>query len=81
MKVLFEWADMKLIMDAAKAEEIINLINRSAEEVYEHKRNWSSKEESHHVYPVSAQDLGVQSIRILTDDLYALGKLRGKPED
>jgi hypothetical protein len=39
MKVLFEWADMKLIMDAAKAEEIINLINRSADEVYEHKRN------------------------------------------
>ena len=81
MKILFEWADKKLIMDASKAEEIINLINRSEEEVYEHKTNWRTKEETHHVYAVSAGDLGVQSIQVLTDDLYALGKLRGKPED
>jgi hypothetical protein len=33
------------------------------------------------VYPVNAGDFGVQEIRVLSDELYALGKLRGKPEE
>ena len=81
MKMLFEWNNKTLIIAPERMDELIKLIMQSAEEVYEHKKNWSTKEESHHVYPISACDFGVQEIRVLSDELYALGKLRGKPEE
>ena len=81
MKMLFEWGHKTLIISPEKMGEIMTLVMQSAEEVYEFKKNWSTKEESHHVFPVNVGDFGVQEIRVLSDELYALGKLRGKPEE
>ena len=81
MKVLFEFDGKQFVMDAESAGEIVNLIHARGAEVYEHKTNWRSKEESYHVYPTTPRELGEMSFKMITDELYGMGKLAGKPQE
>ena len=81
MKVLFEFDDKKFVMDAESAGEIVSLIHAHGSEVYEHKTNWRSKEESYHVYETTPKDLGEMSFKMITDELYGMGKLKGRPQE
>ena len=79
MKVLFEFDDKKFVMDAESAGEIVKLIHARGAELYEHKTNWRSKEQSYHVYETTPRDLGEMSFKMITDELYGMGKLKGRP--
>jgi hypothetical protein len=81
MKVLFEFDDKKFVMDAESAGEIVNLIHARGAELYEHKTNWRSKEQSYHVYETTPNDLGEMSFKMITDELYGMGKLKGRPQE
>ena len=81
MKVLFEFDDKKFVMDAESAGEIVSLIHSRGAEIYEHKTNWRSKEESYHVYETTPRDLGEMSFKMITDELYGMGKLKGRPQE
>tara|TARA_R110002096_G_scaffold96933_1_gene216059 strand:+ start:58 stop:306 length:249 start_codon:yes stop_codon:yes gene_type:complete len=81
MKVLFEFDDKKFVMDAESAGEIVKLIHARGTEVYEHKTNWRSKEQSYHVYETTPRDLGEMSFKMITDELYGMGKLKGRPQE
>ena len=81
MKVLFEFDDKKFVMDAESAGEIVSLIHSRGAEVYEHKTNWRTKEESYHVYETTPRDLGEMSFQMITDELYGMGKLKGRPQE
>jgi len=81
MKVLFEWGNKNFIMEPEQASEIIQLIHRYSKEVFEHKRNWKDKTETDHVYSITPAELGVLPMQFITDELYGLGKIMGRPED
>lgn len=80
MKVLFEFNDRKFVMEAEQAGAIVNMIHDSSREVYEHKTNWSTKEETHHVYKLTPSEVGVFRFELLSEELYGSAKMRGKPE-
>ena len=81
MRVLFEFDDKKFVMDAGSAAEIVRMIHSYGAEVYEHKTNWRTKEESHHVYNLNPAEVGTMRMQFITDELYGMGKLNGKPEE
>lgn len=81
MRVLFEFDDKKFVMDAESASEIVRMIHSYGAEVYEHKTNWRTKEESHHVYNLNPAEVGTMRMQFITDELYGMGKLNGKPEE
>lgn len=80
MKVLFEFNDRKFVMEAEQAGAIVNMIHDCGCEVYEHKTNWSTKEETHHVYKLAPAEVGLVRFELMSEELYGLGKMRGKPE-
>jgi H2-forming N5,N10-methylenetetrahydromethanopterin dehydrogenase-like enzyme len=79
MRAIFELNGRKHLMTTEQLAEVINLVHKYGEEVYECKTDWSSKTETHHVYAVSPATLGTGEFRYITDALYGMGKLRGKP--
>jgi hypothetical protein len=81
MKVLFEFDDKRFVMDAESAGEIVNLIHARGAELYEHKTSWRSKEESYHVYETTPRDLGEMNFKMITDELYGMAKLKGRPQE
>ena len=81
MKVLFEFDDKKFVMDAESAGEIVSLIHSRGAEIYEHKTSWRTKEESHHVYNLNPTEVGTMRMQFITEELYGMGKLNGKPEE
>lgn len=80
MKAIFELNGRKHLMTPEQMVEVMDLIHSYGEEVYECKTDWSTKVETHHVYAVSAAALGAGEMRYITDALYGMGKLRGKPQ-
>ena len=81
MKVLFEFDGKQFVMDAESASEIVSLIHARGAELYEHKTSWRNKEESYHVYPATPRELGEMSFKMITDELYGMGKLKGRPQE
>jgi hypothetical protein len=81
MKVLFEFDDKKFVMDAESAGEIVSLIHSRGAEIYEHKTNWRTKEESHHVYNAYTCGSRWVSFLMISDELYGMGKLKGRPQE
>lgn len=81
MKALFDFDGKQFVMDAESAGEIVALIHARGAEVYERRRNWRSKEESHHVYPANPTELGEITFKMITDELYGMGKLTGRPQE
>jgi hypothetical protein len=80
MKIIFEINGRKHLMSPEQAEEVLHLIATYGNEVYEHRTNWSTKVESHHVYAVTPSEMGAGELKYISDALYGMGKLRGKPE-
>ena len=81
MKVLFEFDDKKFVMDAESAGEIVSLIHSRGAEIYEHKTSWRTKEESHHVYNLNPTEVGTMRLQFITEELYGMGKLKGRPQE
>ena len=81
MKVLFEFDDKKFVMDAESAGEIVSLIHSRGAEIYEHKTSWRTKEESHHVYTPTTAEIGGFRFLMISDELYGMGKLKGRPQE
>jgi hypothetical protein len=81
MKAIIELNGRKHIMTCDQAAEIIRLVHTYGREVFEHKRSWSTKVDSYHVYEVTPAELGIMSLPMLSDELYGMGKLAGKAED
>jgi hypothetical protein len=80
MKVILELNNRKHLMSTDQFTEVMDLVHKYGEEVYECKTDWSTKTDTHHVYAVSAASLGAGEIRYITDALYGMGKLKGKPQ-
>lgn len=82
MRALIELNGRKHIMTMKQAEEVISLIQSYGAEVYETKTSYSTKPYTthHHVYELTPADVGKGEITFLTDALYGMGKLNGKPE-
>lgn len=81
MKVLFEFDGKQFVMDPESAAEIVTLIHARGLEVYEHKREWRTKADTYHVYPTTTKEIGEMNFKMITDELYGMGKLKGRPED
>lgn len=80
MRIIFELQDRKHLLTPEQADEVIALIHRYGTEVYEIKHNWSTKQNSHHVYELTPTEMGSGELKFLSDALYGMGKLKGKPE-
>jgi hypothetical protein len=80
MKVIFELADVKYLLTPDQANEVLNLIYKYGAEVYEAKTNWSQKTETHHVYDATPAMAARLKLPVITDAVYGLGKVTGKPE-
>lgn len=80
MKIIFELNNKKHLLSPEHADEIMALVHKYGTEVYEVKHNWSTKEDTHHVYEVTPIELGAGEIRYISDALYGMAKLRGRPE-
>jgi len=80
MRIIFELQDRKHLLTPEQADEVIALIHRYGKEVYEIKHNWSTKQNSHHVYELTPAEMGGGELKFLSDALYGMGKLKGKPE-
>ena len=80
MKALFEWGHKNFIMEAEDAAEIVKLIHQYGTEIYKHESGWGDRKEEHYVYEPTPTELGQVELTFLTDELYALGKLKGRPE-
>ncbi len=82
MKALIELNGRKHILTMKQAEEVITLIHSCGAEVYETKTNYNTKPYTvtHHVYELAPAEMGKGEITFLTDALYGMGKLKGRPE-
>ena len=80
MRIIFELQNRKHLLTPEQADEVIALIHRYGTEVYETKHNWSTKQNSHHVYELTPTEMGSGELQFLSDALYGMGKLKGKPE-
>lgn len=81
MKVVIDIDGRKHLMTPEQATHVLQLIHEYGAEVYETRSNWgTTKVESHHVYTLTPAELGVGRLMYLTDALYGMGKLAGKPE-
>jgi hypothetical protein len=81
MKIMFDLNGRKHLMTPEQASQVIALIHEYGAEVYESRSNWNTtKVESHHVYSVTPTELGVGEMRYMTDAMYGMAKLLGKPE-
>jgi hypothetical protein len=80
MKIIFELADVKYLLNPEQMNEVVNLILKYGAEVYEAKTNWSTKTETHHVYEATPTMAAKLKLHVLPDAVYGLGKLTGKPE-
>jgi len=81
MRVLFEFDGKNFVMSASDAAEIVRLIHSHGAEIYEHKTSWRTKEESHHVYSLNPAEVGTMRMQFITEELYGMGKLNGKPKE
>ena len=81
MKVLIDWADNSYVMEAEEAMEIMAMVQKYGKEVYVKKRDWQAKQETHHVYAVTPAEVGITPIRVISDALYGMGKLKGRPTE
>lgn len=81
MKVLFEFDGKHFVMSAQEAAEIVRMVHSCGAEIYEHKTNWRTKEESHHVYALNPTEVGTMRMQFITEELYGMGKLNGKPKE
>lgn len=76
MVIEFGWSN-KFILKTADAVRLLELFEKA--EVYE--ENWRKEEDggtTYHVYPISPEKM--PSIKLISDDLYRMAKLAGKPE-
>lgn len=81
MKVIIDLDGRKHVMTPEQAAEVMALIHEYGAEVYESRSNWgTTKVETHHVFCVTPAELGVGRLQYLTDALYGMGKLAGKPD-
>ena len=82
MRALIELNGRKHILTMQQAEEVIGLIHSYGEEVYESKTSYHTKPYpvTHHVYELTPTEMGKGEITFLTDALYGMGKLNGRPE-
>jgi hypothetical protein len=80
MRALIELNGRKHILTMKQAEEVITLIHSYGAEVYESRKDWNTKTVQHYIYEVSPTELGTGDITFLTDALYGMGKLKGRPE-
>lgn len=71
-KAVIEIGYNKYVLDLRDAVDIIESLGKA--EKYETK--WSKEGTSHYIYPLS-DSLG--SLTLLSDDLYRMAKLAGKP--
>jgi hypothetical protein len=81
MKVLFEFDSKRFVMDSESAGEIVSLIHARGAEIYEHKKDYRTKEESHHVYNLNPAEIGTVRMNFITEELYGMGKLKGRPKE
>ena len=77
MRVLFEFDGKNFVMSANDAAEIVRLIHSHGAEIYEHKTNWRTKEESHHVYNLNPTEQGAGARLPLRSDRRAPAGHRG----
>jgi hypothetical protein len=80
MKIVFELADVKYLLNPEQMNEVLNLVYKYGNEVYESKTNWTTKVETHHVYESTPAMAARLKLHVLPDAVYGLGKLSGKPE-
>jgi len=80
MKIVFELADVKYLLNPEQMNEVLNLVYRYGAEVYESKTNWTTKVETHHVYESTPAMAARLKLHVLPDAVYGLGKLSGKPD-
>ena len=72
----FGWGT-QFIMTAEDALKVIQILEKAM--IYEER--YRGKEEggsTHHVYPITGE---MPSVKIISDDLYRMAKLAGKPEE
>lgn len=63
------------VMDLKEAVNVAEAISRA--EMYESKWSRETSESSFHIYPNMKDDFG--DIKLISDDLYRMAKLAGKP--
>ena len=80
MKIVFELADVKYLLNPEQMNEVLNLVYKYGAEVYESKTNWTTKVETHHVYEATPAMAARLKLHVLPDAVYGLGKLSGKPD-
>ena len=80
MKIVFELADVKYLLTPEQMNEVVNLVHKYGTEVYECKSNWSTKTQTHHVYEATPSLAAGLKLSVLTDAVYGIGKITGKPE-
>jgi hypothetical protein len=82
MKVLFEFDDNKFRNETrAMPLKLVRLFIPDGTEVYERKTSWRTKEESHHVYNLNPTEVGGLRLQFISDELYGMGKLKGRPQE
>jgi predicted DNA-binding ArsR family transcriptional regulator len=76
MVIEFGWNN-KFVLKTSDAVKLLELLEKA--EMYEDK--WRKAEEggtTYHVYPLEPEK--VPSLKLISDDLYRMAKLAGKPE-
>jgi hypothetical protein len=82
MKAIIELQNRKHVMTPEQAAEVIALIHHYGTEVYTTKTEYGVKPyvTHHHVYELTPTELGTGELPYLTDAMYGMAKLKGRPE-